>query len=232
MGKKLVLIGLPLVCLLCLLVGFGFYGMFGYLELNDECKYTGPFASVPEDSVCFEDENDSEDNEEEQEADDDDEESRDEDFDGEVYTATYFRFTYPSDWFIDDSTSVLYLYAQDPDSLQDFYENINMQRFTQNDLFKVNDSTCEEYGEGVVSQLTDIYDTVELTDSDSVKVDGMNACEIEIEGTAAGTEIVQTQFYAVDNDNENVSYIITLTYQPRSSTLNEMLDVVRSFELR
>lgn len=250
-NRSFLLLVLLVFCCFSILLIAGFFALFISIGDDRDCTYDAPF-SLNEPAACEDEDEDADESEDTEDESDEDETTDDKDetdsedtneedseditrFSGGIYDEENYTLEIAEGWYIDNSTSTLYIYTEDPDTTFDGLENINVIEYT--DYFDegtelTTSSGCEEYGEGVVSQLEGVYDDIVFSSSKVVSTNGVDACRIRFEGVYLTTELKQEQYYINNEDEDGDDYIMTLTYFDDSEYYDQMVEVFESFRIK
>jgi hypothetical protein len=191
--------------------------LFGYIEMNNECKFKGPLASVG-DGACSKNVNGS----------------------GYEYEGRYkddLEFNIPSNYFLNEEeeenqdAEISFIFSKNPEDVKDgeFAPNLNIIK--SRDYIAFDETVCEDLMTSSIQQLTPYYETLSEGTSKIEDIGGVNTCVTEWQGTLSGIDLFQKQ-YAVSHQDSQVVYYFTVTTNQSLEELSTLDSIVYGLKLR
>lgn len=204
------------VCGFVALALFSFF-LFGHIEMNNECKFKGPLASVGE-GACSKDVNASK----------------------YAYEGRYkddLEFYIPSNYYLveeaqeNQSTEVSFIFSNNPEEAQEGEFSPNLSIIQTRDYMDFDDVICDALLSTSIAQLSPYYDSLENGEAKIENIGGTNACITEWYGELGGIALFQKQ-YAISHKDSQVVYYFTLTTNQSLDDLSTLEDIVYGLKLR
>lgn len=203
-----VIFGLLLVCCIC---AFAMFGLLGHFYVGENCVWKGLLTN--ESSVtgpcveAFKSER------------------------LESYNKNGISFSYPANYKIEETSSLIYVYEKDPNTALegDFIQNVVI---TSDDIStsSIADSTCNEYGyDYVLPGLQSSYRTSISSVKEST-INGKRACNVVLNVVnSLGKNVVQHHYGIFAGDT---LYYVTITVEKETTDITKFNNIVNSFKIQ
>jgi hypothetical protein len=191
--------------------------LFGYIEMNNECKFKGPMASVGE-GACSKNVNGS----------------------GYEYEGRYkddLEFNIPTNYYLNEEVEenedaeITFIFSKNPEEVEDGEFAANLNIIKSRDYIEFNDQVCEDLMTSSIEQLTQYYETLGDGEAQIEDIGGINTCVNQWQGTLSGIDLFQKQF-AVAHKDSQVVYYFTVTTNQALDELSTLEGMVYGLKLR
>lgn len=193
--------------------------LFGTVEIDDECNYKGPLASVDEDSVCH---------------DNYDSRMSSSNLDGGEaieFEGADYSFEYPGNFTLLETDSAVSVYKTNPAEIieGDVNPNVTVVRETFFVEEDIDDEICEDFSIKIGNSLATLYEAIDIEKSETTKINGYTVCEVRFSAIVGDLDLIQDLFAFIGNDGENYTVFITTTQGLDSYDV--LYNTVSSFEI-
>lgn len=140
-----------------------------------------------------------------------------------------YTFTYPKKFFLDESTSLTYVYSQDPKGTVSGGFNDNMNITSADYAIEVTQANCADYGDQLLAEVAaslDIDQTSVVTNIQTIN--GLKVCVVSWEGVINNIDFNQQQ-YVFSDAKADKNFIVTVSLKNGSANAGAFADIVDSF---